>query len=392
MRFRHLVWKELWHRKLGTLLILIGIVVCVGLIVSMQVRTAIAVEKVSRDMLRAGRNILIFPKGLTLYDYRKGEFGNRTLPQSDVSFLAKPAATGELPARRFLGSLQRRTLIQGEELVLAGLTGEQDPLATAADKQAAAPRLEIGQADVGSDAARRLGMDPKEPAFVFLGKPPQFTRLKVRNVLAPTGTVQDAKVFVDITVAQKYFGTGQVINVIEAMSLTSAASDLKALEDEIGRRLAGENQEPRVNVYHRVALATGRARAETSIRRNTALLSGLALIFGMLIIGSYSVLSARARRREMGILLAIAARRKHVVWIFLEKMLILGVIGGVLGCWFGGMVGLRNASQVTTELRSLVWQTYGVALGLAVVLTVLPSLGGVYVASRTDPAETLREL
>ena len=93
-----------------------------------------------------------------------------------------------------------------------------------------------------------------------------------------------------------------------------------------------------------------------------------------------------------GILLAIAARRKHVVWIFLEKMLILGVIGGVLGCWFGGMVGLRNASQVTTALRSLVWQTYGVALALAVVLTVLPSLAGVYVASRTDPAETLREL
>ena len=94
----------------------------------------------------------------------------------------------------------------------------------------------------------------------------------------------------------------------------------------------------------------------------------------------------------MGILLAIAARRKHVVWIFLEKMLILGVVGGILGCWIGGTVGLRGATQTTAELRPLIWQIYAVALSLALVVTVLPSLAGVYVACRIDPAETLREL
>ena len=30
MRFSRIVWKELWYRKLGTLLILAGIVLCVG--------------------------------------------------------------------------------------------------------------------------------------------------------------------------------------------------------------------------------------------------------------------------------------------------------------------------------------------------------------------------
>jgi len=396
MRFYHLAWKELWHRKAGTLLILAGVTACVALIVCMQVRAALAIEKMRRDMLRAGRNIIVLPRGLSLHDYRKGKLGTATLPQSDISFLAKAAASGDLPARRFLGSLQRRTPIQGQDLVLVGLTAEQDPLATAQELAAVEPRIEIGQADLGCEAARRLDVDPKAPQFIFLGTPPRFTRLKVRRVLPPSGTVQDDKVFVDIAVAQKLFGVGNVINVIEAMSLTSATADLKALEDQIARRLAGERGQPRVNVYHRVALAVGRARAEHSIRTNTTLFSALALIFGVIIIAGYAVLNARERRREMGILLAIAARPRHLAGFFLQKMLLLGVLGGALGCLIGGAVGVRSKSAalaaIADTIRPAIWSVYTVAFLVGIALAVLPSLAGVYIAARTDPADTLRDL
>ncbi len=54
MRLVHLAWKELWHRKLGTLLILAAIVLCSGLIVAIQGRSILAVEKNDRDMRGMG--------------------------------------------------------------------------------------------------------------------------------------------------------------------------------------------------------------------------------------------------------------------------------------------------------------------------------------------------
>jgi hypothetical protein len=84
----------------------------------------------------------------------------------------------------------------------------------------------------------------------------------------------------------------------------------------------------------------------------------------------------------------------------LQKMLILGLAGGLLGCLAAdaalehhgfALIGKLHPSRRSYVLALTGLQRYASAVGLAPVLAVLPGLAGVLAASRTDPADTLRE-
>jgi putative ABC transport system permease protein len=397
MRLSRIIWKELWHRKVGALVVLVGIVLCVGTVVAIQRLSSGAVRDIRRIMHGMGKNLIILPRGVTLDDYWAGRFGDRTLPQTDVGMLAKYAAEGGVPVGHIRGSLQRRIelkipegpgRIRKEPIILCGLMDENPGAAEAASEPFS---LESGKVEVGHRIAERLDLRKGDPFPPLPNQPPMRMRT-VRRVREETGTAEDFKVFVDIGVAQNVLKAGKVINVIEAMTEVSAVDRLEEVTRKIQRRLTAEGETgPGVDVYHLVGLAKGRAKARTSASRNAALLGGLALICGALIIAGYSVLNARERRREMGILLAVAARPKHLAWLFLGKMCTLGVIGGLLGCALGDGLATRLGPPVVAALRPNLWNLYGGAVLVALMLTVLPGLVGVLLVTRVDPAQTLRE-
>ena len=130
-------------------------------------------------------------------------------------------------------------------------------------------------------------------------------------------------------------------------------------------------------------------------------LTAAVLVFSVILIGGYSVWDARERRGELGILLAVAAEPRHVAWLMILKMLVLGVAGGVLGCVGGNLLAAHMGADPVTKLHPAMakyllyvtdWQMYFLAAGIAVALAVVPGLIGTCIASNTDPADTLREL
>ncbi len=421
MRFVHLTWKELWHRKVGTLLILAAIALCSGLIVAIQGRSIVAVEKNDRDMRGMGRNLVILPKGLGLDAYQKGEFGDATIPQTELGTVSKRGAGEEapLPIRHFIGSLRRKVEIDGKKVILCGLTAEIDPVPPGGKKEPLERRLEAAEAELGFRAAELLGFgDLSETKTLLIpsfapdraeGAPPQFgpagprpssstsqglagpRRVSVVRIRPETGTIHDYMVFVDIDVAQERLGVGKVINCIEAMMVTNDRARFAEIAAQIEQRLAGT-----VEAYPLIGIATGAARARERIGRDAGLLSGLAALFGVLIVGGYAALNAWERQKEMGVLLAIAARPRHVAWVFLQKMFILGLVGGGIGCAGGIALALHRAPAelvpVIEAVRPDLWGMCALALGLTIALTVLPGLVGVAIAARVDPAETLRGL
>ena len=183
-------------------------------------------------------------------------------------------------------------------------------------------------------------------------------------------------------ILRKSYGGAYIVMCSKEMLPTIA----KTLED----RFRGTEHE--IRAYHLLAIAEARRRARAHKARNMDLLGIATLILGAFIIGGYSVMNVRGRRKEMGIMLAIAARPGHVVWMFLQKMIILSVIGGAVGCWLGSAAAMRWGPAIGTALQPPLWKTYGLALAFSLGLTLLPSLAGVVIASRIDPAETLREL
>ena len=404
MRIRHIAWKELWHRKLGALLILLGIVLCVALVVAIQRYSLASINEMRKVTLSMGKNLVILPGDASLDDYLADKFRDEAdaLPESDVRAVADYCITGKVTARHFLGSFQKKAKINGEPLVVSGIMVEIDPAAPAIVVKDAQQKLATDQVALGHHAAKRLGAEPGGRLDVTKG-PLAGKTFEVQEVKPETGTVDDFKVFVNIDVAREAFGVKtKVVNVIEAVNCVCVGTNLKKLSKDIQNGLFKiDDNTYRAQVHHVYGIANARYQARKGLMGDVNWLSAAMGLFGVLLIGGYSVVNARERRREMGIVLAIALTPRHVAWLFLQKMLLLGLAGGVLGCVAGELLAQSLGAPILTALHpsmrayvlgAVGWEVYAIAVGAAVVLTAIPSLIGVLVAATTDPADTLREL
>ncbi|ATB31184.1 ABC transporter permease [Melittangium boletus] len=106
------------------------------------------------------------------------------------------------------------------------------------------------------------------------------------------------------------------------------------------------------------------------------------------------------RVREIGTLLAVGLRRRHVVSLFLLEGAVLGLLGGVLGAgvgwgvtWWLGRQGIHLPAYGTTAdsvIRPHISGLYVVrAVGLATVGAALAALWPAYRASQLRPVEAL---
>ena len=98
------------------------------------------------------------------------------------------------------------------------------------------------------------------------------------------------------------------------------------------------------------------------------------------------------RRREIGILMALGARRTLIQRIFIMKALLLGLAGGVGGYVVGTALAILlgpSVAGITVRARPE-WLLMSIAI--SVVLSLLASLIPVSRAVRLDPAVTLQEV
>jgi putative ABC transport system permease protein len=118
-------------------------------------------------------------------------------------------------------------------------------------------------------------------------------------------------------------------------------------------------------------------------------LVGISLVVGGIVIMNIMLMSVLERTREIGVRMAIGARRRDIVGQFLVESATLSATGAVIGAGIG--VGLTWAVRAFTPLPAAVaghWLALGIGLGVIVGVAA-----GVYPAtkaSRMDPVEALR--
>lgn len=130
---------------------------------------------------------------------------------------------------------------------------------------------------------------------------------------------------------------------------------------------------------------------EKANRTMLSLLAGVAavsLLVGGIGVTNLQLLSVTQRTREVGLRMALGARRSDIAWQFLLEAVLLAVAGGLLGIVVGFLAAgsLEELFQWTTEISPL---TSAVSLLVAVVLG---ACAGVYPARRAaglDPIGAL---
>jgi len=95
------------------------------------------------------------------------------------------------------------------------------------------------------------------------------------------------------------------------------------------------------------------------------------------------------RTREIGLRMAVGARRRDILTQFLVEAVTLSVIGGVIGIAVG--LGGSHVLSYFAEWRTLiVGEIIVVAFGVAVAVGVLFGLYPARKAAHVDPIEALR--
>ena len=124
----------------------------------------------------------------------------------------------------------------------------------------------------------------------------------------------------------------------------------------------------------------------------TALLGSIAaisLIVGGIGIMNIMLVSVTERTKEIGLRLAVGARRRDVMLQFLVEAMVMSLIGGVLGVGFG-LVSARTLTAILDWPTDISAGTLAAAFGIAAAIGIVFGYYPARRASRLDPIESLR--
>ncbi len=119
------------------------------------------------------------------------------------------------------------------------------------------------------------------------------------------------------------------------------------------------------------------------------LISGISLLVGGIVIMNIMLATIQERTREIGIRLAVGARRIDIFMQFLIQSILLTALGGILGIGIGVSILKTVGSyiQVPTEASlNIILVALTVSVGVGFVFGIFPSI----IASNLDPVKALR--
>ncbi len=229
---------------------------------------------------------------------------------------------------------------------------------------------------------------------IALTVPKGTKRVTARGMLTTKGFAEafgGNLMVVDIYAAQELFGRGRRFDRIDVRLTegTGVAQGIATLEKSLGPAYRVETPGKRGEQLERIV---------ANFIAGFNLSSGFALSIGtFLIFNSFSV-AVNRRRRDIGTLRALGATPHQVQLLFLVEALIIGIVGGAVGCLTGMTVSqafLQMMGQ-TTETIYGVTSSGTVHLPLGIVLeslllgavaSLIGAWGPALTASRIPPTE-----
>jgi putative ABC transport system permease protein len=220
---------------------------------------------------------------------------------------------------------------------------------------------------------------------------------KVIVALAPKGQSawgqdQDDTVIIPYTTAHKRVLGISYIQTILASATSSdevgqAVDQITALLRQRHRILPGQEDDFSVR-----SLADIAAAEEASSRIMTLLLGSIAsisLLVGGIGIMNIMLVSVTERTREIGIRMAVGAKRRDILLQFLIEAMVLSILGGVMGIGLGA-AGSKVISALAEWPALISWNAVALAFAFSGVVGIFFGLYPARKAARLEPIQALR--
>ena len=125
-----------------------------------------------------------------------------------------------------------------------------------------------------------------------------------------------------------------------------------------------------------------------------AVISGISLFVALIMILVVMYMSVSERTREIGVLKSIGARKRDIKKIFSTESFLIGLLSGIVGIalslLFGGLLTIILNVTLGFAPIAYEWWFFAVALGIAIIISVLAGLYPASKAAKLDPVESLR--
>ena len=284
------------------------------------------------------------------------------------------------------GSAEEASVPMGMYPVTAGyLSGLEVPILAGRDLQPGDEDLEPAPAVIGAHAAGLLFGD-EDP----IGRTLEFSRGTLATVVGVASDVRQQAFDRDITpnlyLPWETFGRDTPFLNIAIRTELDEAAVTPAIRAAIWDLDADLPVPDIVSMEGRMARSVADERFYSAILGSFAIVALLLAAGGVYATFLYSV---RQRVREMGIRLALGARRGDLVQLVLRRGFLLTALGIAIGLVAAG-VGARVLTTMVFGISPHDPVTYGVVSGLMAFVAVAACLVPALRAGRTDPIETLR--
>ncbi|HIJ96883.1 MAG TPA: FtsX-like permease family protein [Desulfuromonadales bacterium] len=395
--------RALRTNKMRSFLTMLGIIIGIAAVIAMMAVGSGASYVISQQIASIGSNIiLVIPGSTTSGGLRTGSGGAQTLTSDDVKAImnecpsvALASGTVRSSGQVVYGNLNWSTLIMGgtpelfeirEWPVTAGRSIEQQ------DVDSAGKVCLLGQ----TVADNLFGSSDPVGKIVRIKKIP-FTVIGVleRKGQSPQGTDQDDTVFVPLRTAQRNLVRSNHTTSVGALMVQARSAELlDKAEEEINsllkqrHRITGD-KEPDFSTRN---LSEILAVAEKSSQAMSLLLGAVAsisLIVGGIGIMNIMLVSVTERTREIGIRMAIGARKNDILLQFMTEAVLLTILGGLIGIALG-------AAGATIVSKMLSWPTLISIQSITVAFFFSGAIGiffGFYPAKKAaglNPIDALR--
>jgi putative ABC transport system permease protein len=361
-------------------------------------------------MRNMGYNILVLNSEQSMPELESKGYPTTYMDYGDVW---KIAESGMKTLNHLLPILQEKIHWKEKnfDILLTGIRGQvpvySKPGHLTEDHEYRSPimeRIPDGKADLGEEVAASLNLRPGDEITI---KGEHFV---VNKIHPRKGTRDDLSVWIPLDKAQAILGKPEKINGILALECVCATEELGQVRKEVNAVLphaqvfefssliaARSDVRKRASALHEEIL-TAEMVHQMEMRKEkekvasiliSLLLAGASIWIFVLILNN-----VRERKHEIGILRAIGFKRHQVLYIFLGKSILMGILAGIIGClagiWLGvSWSGIEMAYSGTESIISLPIIVLGLVLAPLLALTAgfIPSV----IAANQDPATILSE-
>jgi len=396
-------FRVLSRHRMRSALTMLGIIIGVGAVIAMVSIGEGAKAAVQAQIASFGTNVItILPGSMTLGGVRTGHGGAVTLTIADMEELKK------IPGVAYVGWSRRDAMqvvhenknwlttinaVSPDYLVIRAWTALNGEFFTQAEMDTAAK-----VALLGSTILKNLfepGEDPMGATIRIKNMPFKVVGTLEAKGYDTRGNDQDDVVFIPFTTAERKIMGTKFLGSIGAGYLSAESPEqMVPVIDEVQRVLRQRHklrpdQDDDFTVRNQIDIAKVQEGTSESMKLMLLAVASISLLVGGIGIMNILLVSVTERTREIGIRMAVGAKRRHILLQFLVEAVVLSAMGGLIGVGLG-VAGAQAASNIAGWPTIISADILLIAFGFSALVGIFFGLYPANKASQLNPIEALR--